>query len=175
MGSSRTPGSISTRSPEASDRNRGRRSGLPAGRPPPTGPCSTRSLPRRAPRRNRRWAGRIPAAPRPRVGGRAGHPRQRRIPGGGLPQRQQPYRATAHHEKALSRLHLCAAHPMPGDRGGLDQASILHVQLRGQGQQRILRDHNRFGHAAVAENPQCGVAGFGASLGVTAPVFPFPP
>ena len=39
------------------------------------------------------------------------------------------------------------------------------------GQQRVLRDHDRLGHAAVAENPEAAMAWFGAPLGVTAAAF----
>jgi hypothetical protein len=60
---------------------------------------------------------------------------------------------------------------MPGNCAGLDQAGVLHVQLRGQGRQRELRDHDCPGQAAVVEKPEPGAAGFCASLGATAGAF----
>src|SRR5262249_50083569 len=47
-------------------------------------------------------------------------------------------------------------------------ARVAHLQPGGQGQQRVPRDHDPFGHPAVPEHPEVAVAGFGAPLGVPA-------
>src|SRR6185295_20418098 len=54
--------------------------------------------------------------------------------------------------------------------GSIRQASFTS-SCAGMGQQRVLRDHDRLGHAAVAENPEAAMAWFGAPLGVTAAAF----
>ncbi|GAA3220521.1 hypothetical protein GCM10020216_031430 [Nonomuraea helvata] len=75
---------------------------------------------------------------------------------------QEPDRPPTDHEKALSWSRLCAAHSVPGDGAGFDQACVFHVQLRGQSQQRVFRHHHRFGQAAVSVNPEASVADFSA-------------
>jgi hypothetical protein len=57
---------------------------------------------------------------------------------------------------------------MPGDRPGLDQARVLHVQPGGQRQQRVLGHDDGLGHAAVAEDAEMPVPVLGAPLGVPA-------